>query len=315
MVLAVSACLLGEKVRYDGGHRHDEFIAGDLGRYATLVPFCPENPAFGTPRPSVRLVSADGAIRVRTNQGGADVTEALQATVHAECDRLAAHPLCGILFKARSPSCGLKSTPLYRENGMGAGKRDGLFASECRNRFPLLPMEEEGRLQDPWLRENFVMQLFAYHRFEEFKRNTPSMEDLVRFHTAHALLLQSKNEMLYRQLGRLVANPEALSLETLLLRYELLFKTAIAHKNSIKRTRNLLEHLAGFFKNELSRSEKEILHGQIRDYADRLLPLIVPVSTIHLCARTHNIPYLLDQAFLDPYPITLALRFHPDGGT
>lgn len=314
MILAVSACLLGEKVRFDGGHKRDDFITHGLGEYATFIPFCPEDPAFGTPRPSVRLISVANAIHVRTNRDGTDVTESLERSSRAECDRIATEPLCGIVFKARSPSCGMNSTPLYRENGMNAGKTDGIFASLCRERFPLLPMEDEGRLQDPWLRENFVMQLFAYHRFEQFRQSDPAMGNLVRFHTVHKFLLQSKNEMLYRQLGRLVANPQEIAFETLLADYERLFKTAISHKSSIKRTRNVLEHLAGFFKNELDRSEKETLHGQIRDYADRLVPLIVPVSTIHLYAKKYETLYLLDQVFLEPYPKTLALQSHLDSG-
>lgn len=314
MTLAVSACLLGEKIRFDGGHKHDRFITDELGQFAQFVPFCPEHLAFGTPRPTLRLVRTSGGVRIESNKDGSDLTGPLEHQSSAELERIAAEPLCGIIFKSKSPSCGLKSAKLYLENGFCEGKEDGMFAAMCRERFPLLPMEEEGRLQDMWLRENFVMQLFAYERFERLKASAPDMNALVRFHTEHKFMLQSKNEMLYRQLGNVVANRDALPFGTLLERYEHLFKTAIAHKSSIKRTRNVLEHLAGFFKNDLSREEKAILHEQIRDYAEKIVPLIVPLSTISLYAKKYATAYLLGQRFLDPYPKNLALRSHLDAG-
>lgn len=314
MTLAVSSCLLGEKIRFDGGHKRDRFITDELSAFAEFVPFCPEHLAFNTPRPSVRLVSVEGNIRVHSNKSGEDLTEALLQTSRDELSKLESHRLCGIIFKSKSPSCGIKSAKLYLENGYCEGKEDGIFMHLCRERFPLLPMEEEGRLEDPWLRENFVMQIFAYDAYERFKASKPSLGDLVRFHTINKFMLQSKDEVLYRELGNIVANRGEHSLETLLGMYELGFKTAIARKSSIKKTRNVLEHLAGFFKNELTKSEKETLHTQIDDYASKIIPLIVPVSTIHLYAKKYNTEYLLEQTFLIPYPKTLSLRSHINSG-
>ena len=314
MTLAISACLLGEKVRFDAGHKRDRFITDELSQFATFVPFCPEHIAFGTPRPSVRLVKVGGKTHVQSNKTGEDLTERLEQTSLDELNKLESQPLCGIIFKSKSPSCGMGSAKLYLENGMAEGKEDGVFARMCRERYPLLPMEEEGRLEDAWLRENFVMQIFAYNAYEQFKESSPSIADLVRFHTIHKFMLQAKDEALYRELGNIVANRDAHSLETLLAMYELGFKTAISRKSSIKRTRNVLEHLAGFFKNELTKSEKETLHTQIDDYADKIIPLIVPVSTLHLYAKKYNTTYLLDQTFLAPYPKTLSLRSHINSG-
>lgn len=314
MTLAVSSCLLGEKIRFDGGHKRDRFITDELSAFAEFIPFCPEHLAFGTPRPSVRLVNVEGNIRVHSNKSGEDLTDALIQTSHDELSKLESKSLCGIIFKSKSPSCALKSAKLYLENGQCEGKEDGVFMHLCRERFPLLPMEEEGRLEDAWLRENFVMQIFAYDAYERFKASHPSLGDLVRFHTINKFMLQSKDEALYRELGNIVANRSEYSLETLLGMYELGFKTAIARKSSIKKTRNVLEHLAGFFKNELSKSEKETLHTQIDDYASKIIPLIVPVSTIHLYAKKYNTEYLLDQTFLIPYPKTLSLRSHINSG-
>lgn len=314
MKLAVSGCLLGEKVRFDAGHKHDPFITQELGKFCTFIPFCPEHLAYGTPRPSIRLVDNNGTFHVISNKDGADRTEILVEKSNFELERIAQNPLCGIIFKSKSPSCGLKSAKVYLENGFCEGKEDGLFAAMCRERFPLLPMEEEGRLQDAWLRENFVMQIFAYERFEILKNNHPTLNDLIRFHTVHKFLLQSKDEQLYRELGNIVANRENRTFDISLAMYELGFKTAISRKSTIKKTRNVLEHLSGFFKNQLTSSEKEVLHTQITDFADKILPLIVPLSTIHLYAKKYDTRYLLDQVFLEPYPKTLALRSHLDAG-
>lgn len=314
MKVAVSACLLGEHVRFDAGHKHDSFITQELGKFCTFIPFCPEHLAYGTPRPSIRLVHNNDTIRVYSNKNGEDKTDILIQKSKKELAHIEQNGLCGIIFKSKSPSCGMQSAKVYLENGFCEGKEDGIFAAMCRVRFPLLPMEEEGRLQDPWLRENFVMQLFAYHQFEEFKKHSSEFKDLVRFHTVNKFLLQSKDEQLYRELGNIVANRNNYPFETILVMYELGFKTAISRKSSIKRTRNVLEHLSGFFKNELTSDEKEVLHTQIDDFAHKIIPVIVPLSTIHLYAKKYNTRYLLDQSFLDPYPKALALRSHIDAG-
>lgn len=314
MKIAVSACLLGEKIRFDAGHKHDHFITDELGKFATFISFCPEHLAFGTPRPTVRLVYIDNSIRVHSSKTGEDLTDVLMQTSHAELSKLEEEHLCGIILKSKSPSCGIKNSLVYRENGMSYGKEDGVFAALCRERYPLLPIEDEGRLHDAWLRENFVMQLFAYDAFEQFKANTPTLGKLVHFHTIHKFMLQSKDEVLYRELGNIVSNHENLSFEILMKTYEFRFKTAIGRKSSIKRTRNVLEHLTGFFKKELTASEKETLHTQIDDYSNKIIPLIVPLSTISLYAKKYNIHYLLEQTFMNPYPKTLALRSDIKGG-
>ncbi|MFA5233133.1 MAG: DUF523 and DUF1722 domain-containing protein [Sulfurimonas sp.] len=308
MNIAVSACLLGEKVRFDGGHKHDRFVTDELGKYASFVAFCPEAIAFGTPRPSVKLVSRDDNIAVVSNKDGSDLTQMLLDKSYDEVHRIADEKLGGIIFKSRSPSCGLGSTVAYLENGFSGPKTDGIFASVCREKFPLLPMEEEGRLQDDWLRENFIMQLFAYDAIEKLKESKPDMKVVVDFHTKNKFLLQAKDEKLYRVLGNIVGNHENLTMDALFANYEYNFKVAIAKKSSIKRNRNVLEHMSGFFKNELSSEEKEVLHEQIEEYAKKIVPLIVPLNTIKLYAKKHNTAYLLGQTFLEPYPKELALR-------
>jgi uncharacterized protein YbgA (DUF1722 family)/uncharacterized protein YbbK (DUF523 family) len=308
MNIAVSACLLGEKVRFDGGHKHDRFITDELGRYASFVPFCPEAIAFGTPRPSIRLVNMEDGYNIISNKNGTNLTKELQDKSYQELHKIAGTNLSGIIFKSKSPSCGMGSAKAYLENGFADSKADGMFVAICKEKFPLLPMEEEGRLQDDWLRENFIMQLFAYDSIEKLKESKPDMRAVVDFHTKNKFMLQAKDEKIYRVLGNIVGNHENLTIEALFANYEYNFKVAIAKKSSIKRNRNVLEHMSGFFKNELSSDEKEVLREQIEEYAKKIVPIIVPLSTIKLYAKKHKTAYLLGQTFLEPYPKELALR-------
>lgn len=308
MLLAVSGCLLGYKVRFDKGHKRDNFIMDELSDYAEYTSFCPEDMAFGSPRPSIRVVLKDGENHIISNKTGDDLTEQLRESSQKDLNAVLSHKnLGGIIFKSKSPSCGLGSAKVYLENGFAEGKDDGMFAKMCREAYPLLPMEEEGRLCDAWLRENFIMQLFAYDEFESFKEGA-SFSKLVNFHTTHKFLLQAKDEAIYRKLGKLVGNHEAKEFSLLLEEYELLFKTAIAKKSSAGKTRNVLEHMAGFLKNFLSKEEKVLLHEQIDDCAAKIIPMIVPLSTLKIFATKYEVSYLLEQKFLDPYPKNLGLR-------
>lgn len=308
MKIAVSSCLLGEKVRFDSGHKHDHFITDELSRYAQFVPFCPENLAFGNPRPSLRIVRDGDGIVIQSNKDGSDLTSTLLSASHDDLSRLKEQPLSGIIFKSKSPSCGLSSAKAYLSNGFVEGKEDGLFAGLCREHFPLLPMEEEGRLNDPWLRENFIMQLFAYTDFEDFKASSTDIKALVDFHQSYKFMLQSKNEVAYRKLGKIVGSHDKKNTAELFEAYEHTFKMTIGEKSSIGKTRNVLQHMAGFVKNDLTQIEKKTLHEQIEDYATKIIPLITPLSTLSMFAHKYEATYLLGQKFLQPYPKELALR-------
>ena len=308
MKIAVSSCLLGNRVRFDGGHKHDRFITDELSRHAEFVDFCPENLAFGNPRPSLRMVRDDNALIIQSNKDGSDLTNTLLNASRDDLSRIKEQPLCGIIFKSKSPSCGLSSAKAYLPNGFAEGKENGMFSGLCKDHFPLLPMEEEGRLNDPWLRENFIMQLFSYHDFENFKASSLRMKELVDFHQSYKFMLQSKNEVAYRKLGTLVGNHDKQNMAELFEEYEYIFKTTIAEKSSIGRTRNVLEHMAGFVKNDLSEIEKRTLHEQIRDYSSKIIPLITPLSTLSMFAHKYEASYILGQKFLQPYPKELALR-------
>lgn len=305
--IAVSACLLGEPIRYDKTGQRDRFITDKLGKYASFIPFCPEHLAFGTPRETIRIVLEDGHKNVITVFSKNDVTQAMNDAVAHELHKIQSEEICGIILKSKSPSCGLGSTKYYN-GAMSEGKKDGLFAFTCKEHFVDFPIEEEARLIDPWLRENFVMQLFAYEDALQLHKNIKTMQELVTFHTAYKFLLQSKHEGNYRLLGKIVANHDKKSLKEITQEYLALFKQTIAHKGSIGKTVNVLQHMVGFFKKELSSSEKQELHMQIEEFRDEITPLISVMSTIEFLAKKYNTTYLLGQKFLNPYPKDLSLR-------
>lgn len=305
--IAVSACLLGEPIRYDKTGQRDRFITNKLGKYASFVPFCPEHLAFGTPRETIRIVLEGEHKKVLTVFSKKDVTEAINEAVEQELHKIQDEEICGIILKSKSPSCGLGSAKYYTEK-MSEGKKDGLFAFTCKEHFVDFPIEEEARLIDPWLRENFVMQLFAYEDAMLLQKNIRTMQELVVFHTAYKFLLQSKHEANYRLLGKIVANHDKKSLKEITEAYSALFKKTIAYKSTIAKTVNVLQHMVGFFKKELSSGEKQALHLQIEEFRDEIIPLIAVMSTIEFLAQKYTTTYLLGQKFLNPYPKDLALR-------
>ncbi|KFL35372.1 MULTISPECIES: DUF523 and DUF1722 domain-containing protein [unclassified Sulfurospirillum] len=305
--IAVSACLLGEPIRYDKTGQRDRFITDKLGKYASFIPFCPEHLAFGTPRETIRIVLEEGHKNVITVFSKNDVTQAMNDAVAHELHKIQNEEICGIILKSKSPSCGLGSTKYYMKE-MSKGKKDGLFALTCKEHFVDFPIEDEARLIDPWLRENFVMQLFAYEDAILLHKNIQTMQELVAFHTAYKFLLQSKHETNYRLLGKIVANHDKKSLQEITEAYLALFKKTITCKGTIGKTVNVLQHMVGFFKKELSSSEKQELHLQIEEFRDEITPLIAVMSTIEFLAKKYNTTYLLGQKFLNPYPKDLSLR-------
>ena len=307
MLVAISSCLLGNPIRYDATGQKDRFLTEKLGKHVTFLPFCPEHLAFGTPRQTIRIALEEGAKKVYTVFSKQDVTCKMQEAMNQELSTLLAHPIRGIIFKSKSPSCALGSTKYYTKE-MGEGKKDGLFVLTCKEHFEDFPMEEEARLLDPWLRENFVMHLFAYDDIMRLRASVTKLSELVTFHTNYKFLLYSKSEKHYRALGRIVANHEKKSFLEVITDYTALFKKAIAIKGKISKTVNVLEHMSGFFKHELNTVEKQELHGQIKAFQEEIIPLIAVMNTIEFLAKKYNIHYLLEQKFLNPYPKDLALR-------
>ena len=309
--LGVSACLLGQSVRWDGNHARDAFVADVLGPYVEYVPVCPEVEAgFGIPRPPMRLVGDPSHPRLVLSGSGVDQTERMESWAAGRVAQLADEGLHGFIFKKGSPSSGMERVKVYPGgDGPPVRRGQGVFARIFMERFPLLPVEEEGRLNDPVLRENFIERLFALARWRDFRREA-SRGGLVTFHTTHKLLLLSHSTEHYRTLGRLVAGAAARPLPEVLAEYEHLLLTALKLIATRKKHRNVLQHALGYFKKVLTPDEKQEMLEVIDGYAAGGLPLIVPITLLGHHVRRYQEPYLSTQVYLSPHPLELRLRNH-----
>ena len=309
--LGISACLLGQKVRFDGGHKQDPFLCETFGRFVEWVPVCPElEVGMGVPRESVRLVGSANEPRMIAERSGRDWTMAMKRFSAIRSKELAELKLSGYVFKKNSPSCGLERVRIYNEKNMPTRSGRGLFASAVARTLPLLPIEEEGRLNDPALRENFVERVFGYHRWQEALSGAKSARALIEFHTRHKFLLLAHSERHYRRLGRLVANVKALPLRAAYESYGALFMECLAVLATAKKHANVLDHLTGYFSEHLTTVERRELIQLIRDYRLGLLPLIAPITLMQHYARKYPTEYLADQVYLAPTPKELMLRNH-----
>jgi uncharacterized protein YbgA (DUF1722 family)/uncharacterized protein YbbK (DUF523 family) len=308
--LGVSACLLGNEVRYDGGHKRHPFLTDLLGPFVDWVPVCPEVEAgFGTPRESMRLVRNGVDVKLLTVRTRRDVTRQLQDAVDARLEQLAALDLDGYVLKKDSPSCGLYRVKVYDESGPGTRTGRGLFAAGLADAQPLLPLEEEGRLSDPVLRETFIERIFAYRRVRDLGASAIRAGDLMRFHARHKLLLLAHVPAAYTRLGRLVATAKGRVARALFDEYATGFMDALAVPATRGRHVNVLQHMAGYFDAADADSRRE-LNASIADYGQGLVPLVVPLTLIAHHARRLEVAYLLEQIYLQPHPKELMLRNH-----
>ena len=309
--LGISACLLGESVRFDGGHKRDPFLTETFGPLVEWVPVCPEvECGLGTPRESMRLVRVDAGIRLLTVRTAVDLTGQLQQYSQRRVGELESEDLSGYVLKRDSPSCGMERVKIYGGQGAPAKSGRGIFAASLMERFPTLPVEEEGRLGDPRLRENFVERVFAYWRLRGLFSGRWNLGSLVAFHTAHKLILMAHSPEAYRTLGRLVAQAHGVPRHDLQRRYSERFMSALTVIATPRRHVNVLQHMAGYFKNLLDPESKAELAATIDDYRRGLVPLIVPITLLRHHVRVHGIPYLAGQLYLDPHPKELMLRNH-----
>ncbi|MBW2941110.1 YbgA family protein [Zhongshania aquimaris] len=305
--IGISACLLGEQVRYDGGHKRLPFASDELARHFDFVKICPEQAiGMGVPRPTIRLVGDPDSPRlVGSSDSSLDVTEKM--TVFARDSVATLDYISGYILCAKSPSCGMERVPVYSDNGVGLGKVGvGLFAKQLMAAHPLLPVEENGRLNDVHLRENFVLRVVAYARWQAMAAEGLSVKRLQDFHRRHKFLLLAHNQPIYRELGPIVA--EAGDVNEIGDRYISKFMQAIRHPASVKNHTNTLMHIQGFFKEHLDASDKAQLSEVIRDYSEGLLPLLVPLEMLGMFLKKYQVDYLLDQYYFTPYPRDLKLR-------
>ncbi len=309
--LGISACLLGEKVRFDSGHKLDRFITETLGKFVDFVPVCPEvECGLGIPREAMHLVAAPDGPRLVTVRTGVDHTERLLTWAWKRVVELEQEDLCGFIFKSDSPSSGMERVKIYSGKGMAAKTGVGLFAREFMHHFPLLPAEEEGRLHDPGLRENFLERLFTLKRWRDTLALGPKPGHLVDFHTRHKLLIMSHSPQHYQTLGKFIARLRGIPLTEVYAQYQTQLMEALRLKTTIKKNVNVLLHVMGYFKKNLSSAEKEELLEIIDEFRKGYIPLIVPVTLLNHYVRKYEQPYLKDQYYLHPHPIELKLRNH-----
>jgi uncharacterized protein YbgA (DUF1722 family)/uncharacterized protein YbbK (DUF523 family) len=291
--------LLGAKVRFDGGHKRDAFLADVFGRYVEWVPVCPEfEMGLGVPRETLRLVDNDGRVRLIAAQTGADHTDKMKAWAECRIEQLAKFNLCGYVFKRSSPSCGLQRMKVYRNTGVLHRNGTGLYASVVIERFAELPVEEEGRLNDPRLRENFVSSVFSYKRWLDLGARRPSPSAVMRFHAQHKFLLMAHSQAGMRRLGNLAAAGTE---------YFTAFCEVMRRTPTRRNHTNVLHHLAGYFSKRLDSNDRAELAELIETYRRGLVPLIVPVTLIRHYVRTYAVSYLEDQVYLNPHPNELML--------
>jgi len=309
--IGISRCLLGDKVRWDAGHKHDRYLTDTLGQFVQYVPVCPEVEAgFGIPRESMRLTGNPQKPRLITFKSKADVTDQMIRWAEKRVKELEKEDLCGFIFKSDSPSSGMIRVKVYNENGMPDKKGVGLFARAFIHHFPLIPVEDDGRLHDPGIRENFIERLFTLKRWRDNNAKSKNMGNLVDFHTRHKLLILSHSQHHYRQMGKLVADGKKIPLNELYEKYEYLLLEGLALKTTVSKNVNVLQHLMGYFKKELTAEEKLELLGVFGQYRQGLIPLIVPITLINHYVHKYDQPYLKIQTYLNPHPVELKLRTH-----
>jgi len=306
--VGISSCLLGEEVRYDGGHKRDAYVNGTLSRYFEFVPVCPEVAiGLGTPREPIRLVRVAGEVRVRGVRTPAlDVTQPLREYGREMAGRL--RDIGGYIFKRGSPSCGMERVKIYAEKGMPSKAGAGAYAEAFMAEQPLLPCEEEGRLGDPALRENFISRVFVYHRWQRLLAEGLTPARLVDFHTDHKFLLLAHSEAAYRRVGRMVAEAGTQSLSELGGRYAAELMTALKRRAGRKQNLNVLQHLFGFVSEQLDAGDRAEMVATLERYRHGLLPLIVPITLLNHHFRRHPSEYVARQYYLRPHPHELMLR-------
>lgn len=309
--VGISSCLLGQEVRWDGGHKRDRFLTDELAPYVEWVAVCPEvEIGMGTPRETVQLVREQGGLHLVGTRSRRDWTEAMESFAVRRVRALERLDLCGYVLKKDSPSCGMERVKVYGEKGPGARTGVGVYAEVLLARFPHLPVEEEGRLNDPGLRDNFVERIFAYRRVRDLFAGRWTMGDLVRFHTVHKLALLAHRPAAYQSLGRLVAHAKGRPRAEVAAEYETGFMTALATLATRRTHTNVLQHIAGYFKEQLDADGKRELQSLIGDYHRGLVPLIVPVTLLRHYVRRFGVAYLEGQVYLEPHPKELMLRNH-----
>jgi uncharacterized protein YbgA (DUF1722 family)/uncharacterized protein YbbK (DUF523 family) len=310
--LGISSCLLGNKVRYDGQHARDSWLVDVLGQYVEFVPVCPEvECGLPIPRPAMHLVGDVDNPHLIVIKNNIDVTHQMLQFCERKIPELAKENLCGFVFKSKSPSSGMERVKIYPSNeGIPQKMGVGIFAREFMKAYPLLPVEEEGRLQDPNLRENFIERIFIMQRWLKMMGTNPKLRDLMVYHTRHKLLIMAHSIELYRSMGKLVAGATPANLPDILQTYYEMLMQATRKSTTRSKHQNVMHHILGYFKKELDSDEKTEIISIIDKYKADHYPLIVPITLLNHYVRKYRKPYLEEQYYLNPHPMELNLRNH-----
>lgn len=308
--IGISSCVIGEKVRFDGGHKHNKFVEKVLSPYFNYIPICPEvGSGMSVPRPTIRLISNEERIAlVDSKDSTLDYTDSMLNFARQTANHLKTAELCGYIVCANSPSCGMERVKVYSKNN--ATKNGvGLYTGVLMEQMPWLPVEEDGRLNDPVLKENFITRVFCLNDLYQSMEGEPTAGKIIAFHSRYKYTLMSHSTAGYKALGRLVAKVAEYDIEE----FFTLYRTQLMQTMSIRATRknntNVLMHLQGYFKKELDSTQKQALAQLIQEYNQGILPLLSPITLIKHYLSLHNNDYLKQQSFLDPYPQELRLRY------
>ena len=309
--IGISSCLLGERVRYDGGHKLDHYLRDTLGRFVEWVPVCPEvESGLPVPREAMRLAGDPAAPRLVSRKTGVDHMDPRLQWTKKKLAELENQDLSGFVFKSRSPSCGMQGVKVYSASGAAGHKGAGFFAKAFMGRFPLLPMEDEGRLQDPGIRENFIERVFIYRQWLDLIQQGGTIGDLMTFHTEHKLQIMSHSVKHLRELGKLVTNTKKIERLVLFEQYVRVLMNCLRFTSTVKKHTKVLRHVTGYFKKTLSSGEKTELQEVMTQYHKGLVPVIVPITLLKHYVKKYDEPYLRRQHYLNPHPLELKLRNH-----
>lgn len=309
--IGVSSCLLGHRVRFDGGHKRDYFLTDTLSKFVEFVPVCAEvEIGLTIPRETLRLQKIDGKVRLIFNKSKEDITDRMEKFSEERVKVVEKEDLSGFILKKDSPSCGMERVKVYSNKGIPEKNGRGVFARVLIEKYPLLPVEEEGRLNAPLLRENFFERVFAYKRLKNLFSLNWQYRTLIEFHTNEKLFLMAHDIKGYKELGKLVAGSSKTEKKLIKEKYTQIFMSAIKKHSTVKKNFNVLQHIYGYLKERLTEKEKEELFIVFDDYKNGLIPLIVPITLLRHHLMIYDVKYVLNQTYLSPSPKELMLRNH-----
>ena len=309
--IGISSCLLGHEVRFDGGHKRDRYVVDTLGEHFDWVAVCPEvELGLGTPRETIRLVQLGGGVKLRSTNTEVDLTEDMENYAKRRVAKLIDADLSGYILKRGSPSCGMQRVKVRQPQGSTKRNGRGVFAAALLSRLPNLPVEEESRLYDPRLRENWVERVFAYRALQDCWRRRWRISDLADFHTRCKFQLLAHSETEYREMDRLLAAAKSLRRNRLRDQYETQFMAVMKRVATVRKHVNVLKRMLAVFKKQLDAAARDELMAHIEDYQRGLVPLVIPLMLIRHYARVLDIGCLREQWYLNPHPKELALRNH-----